>query len=210
MEFLKEEWYDEALRNTWDSPETWRIRALTCSDLQNADLLTPLQSLHVSSCAEVKPCQLRRTPQEFILAVQHEIHPPGTAPPTTTSLMAIKCADVELGTHDTYNHYKRTDTSVHNCIQICKWTLFKKIHGKKWIHVYRCLSQCVCLPLCEPYLSQHDEAHKEREEADPEEKKLPAVFTSEQSRMHVNYCRHEALNTHELMGQKWRQVRCDC
>lgn len=70
-----------------------------------------------------------------------------------------------------------------------------------------CLS--VCLPLCEPYLSQHDEAHKEREEADPEEKKLPAVFTSEQSRMHVNYRRHEALNTHKLMGQKRQEVRRD-
>lgn len=63
-------------------------------------------------------------------------------------------------------------------------------------------SVCVCLTVCEPYLSQHDEAHKEREEADPEEKKLPAVFTPEQSRMHVDYGCHKALNTHKLTGQK--------
>lgn len=60
----------KSLHNTSDSPETCRIKALSSSDLQNDDLLTPLQSLHVSSCAEVKPCQLRRIPQEFILAEQ--------------------------------------------------------------------------------------------------------------------------------------------
>lgn len=72
------------------------------------------------------------------------------------------------------------------------------------------MCQCVCLTLCEPYLSQHDEAHKEREEADPQEEKLPAVFPSEQSRMHVDYRCHKALNTHKLMGQKWQEVICDC
>lgn len=44
--------------NTWDLPETCCIKPLTCLYLQNDDLLTPLQSIHVSSCAEVKPCQL--------------------------------------------------------------------------------------------------------------------------------------------------------
>lgn len=60
----------------------------------------------------------------------------------------------------------------------------------------------------EPYLRQHDEAHKEGEEADPEEEELPAVFTSEQGGMHVDYRCHEALNTHELMGQARQEVIC--
>lgn len=64
----------------------------------------------------------------------------------------------------------------------------------------------VCVTLCEPYLCQHDEAHKEGEEADPEEEELPAVFTSEQIGMHVDYRCHETLNAHELMGQARQEV----
>lgn len=66
----------------------------------------------------------------------------------------------------------------------------------------------VCATLSEPYLRQHDEAHKEGEEADPEEEELPAVFTSEQSGMHVDYRCHEALNAHKLMGQATQEVIC--
>lgn len=73
-----------------------------------------------------------------------------------------------------------------------------------------CLCVCVCVvTLCESYLGQHDEAHKEWDEADPEEEKLPAVFPSEQSRMHVDDRCHKALNTHKLMGQKWPEVISD-
>lgn len=66
----------------------------------------------------------------------------------------------------------------------------------------------MCVAVCKPYLRQHDEAHEEGEEADPEEEELPAVFTPEQSGMHVDYRRHQALNAHKLMGQPRREVRC--
>lgn len=66
----------------------------------------------------------------------------------------------------------------------------------------------VCATLCELYLRQHDEAHKEGEEADPEEEELPAVFTPEQSGMHVHNRCHEALNAHELMAQARQEVIC--
>lgn len=55
---------------------------------------------------------------------------------------------------------------------------------------------CVCVI---PYLHQHNEAHKEGDEHHTKQEELPSVFTSEDSRVHVDYRRHKALNTHKLM-----------
>lgn len=73
----------------------------------------------------------------------------------------------------------------------------------------------VCVvPECDPYLHQHDEAHEEGEKADSQQEELPAVFTSEHSRVHVHHRRHEALDTHKLTGDerksKMNETRLVC
>lgn len=105
-----------------------------CSDLQNDDLLTPLQSLHVSSCAEVKPCQLRRTPQEFILAEQHQIHQAQSQPPAKPLIKYI--CKVTLESSYTCEGRVYCDTSLVSIVtQDSKPTC---LHNSIWEH--KCLS----------------------------------------------------------------------
>lgn len=71
-----------------------------------------------------------------------------------------------------------------------------------------CISVCVCVrvvPECHPYLHQHDEAHEEGEEGYSQQEELPAVFTAEHGRVHVDYGCHKAFDTHKLMGRERRE-----
>lgn len=106
---------------------------------------------------------------------------------------------MELGTA-LKNHYKSIDAFMNDCMLVANGHCSEKHTIIRF--------KFACATLCEPYLRQHDEAHKEGEEADPEEEELPTVFTSEQSGMHVDYRCHEALNAHKLMGQARQEVIC--
>lgn len=58
------------------------------------------------------------------------------------------------------------------------------------------------ISVCVPYLHEHDEAHKEGEEADTEKEQLSAVLPAEHSWVHVDDCCDQALYTHKLSRER--------
>lgn len=73
--------------NACHLPEKGRTKPLTRLYLQTEDLLTPLQSIHASSCAEVKPRQLR-----WILVRVYLIRTKHPSTPATARFVESMCA----------------------------------------------------------------------------------------------------------------------
>lgn len=59
---------------------------------------------------------------------------------------------------------------------------------------------------CLTNLSQHDEAHEERDNRHCQNEELSAVLTSEDGRVHVHHGRHEAFYTHKLIRRRKQQL----